>query len=154
MASPRRILVASDFSETSDRALDWAIELAARLDASISVIHAYEIPVIGFPDGGIIATADVAARIASAARAALDKVVEVHRGRGVAIDGVLREGVAWDEINAAAEEFDAYLIVIGTHGRRGLARALLGSVAENVIRTGRRPVVTIRGPHGTHGSSD
>jgi len=45
-----------------------------------------------------------------------------------------------------ADEIDADLIVIGTHGRRGLARALLGSVAENVVRTARRPILTIHGP--------
>jgi nucleotide-binding universal stress UspA family protein len=59
---------------------------------------------------------------------------------------VLREGVAWEEVNSVAKEIDANLIVIGTHGRRGLARALLGSVAENVIRTSTVPVLVIHGP--------
>jgi nucleotide-binding universal stress UspA family protein len=112
----------------------------------VTVMHAYEIPVVSFPDGGIIATADLAARIGEAARTALDAVVEQRQGRGVSIQGILREGVAWEEINAVADEMGADLIVIGTHGRRGLARALLGSVAENVIRTAHRPVLTIRGP--------
>jgi nucleotide-binding universal stress UspA family protein len=109
------------------------------------VIHAYEIPVIGFPDGALIATSDMAARIANAARAALDTAVEQREGRGVPIVGVLRQGAAWEEINAVADEISADLVVIGTHGRRGLARALLGSVAENVVRTSTRPVTTIRG---------
>ena len=61
------------------------------------------------------------------------------------VDGVLREGVPWEEINAVADAIDADLVVIGTHGRRGLTRALLGSVAENVVRTAHRPIVTIRG---------
>jgi nucleotide-binding universal stress UspA family protein len=151
MATFRRLLVATDFTETADRALDWAVELAARVNASVTVVHAYEIPVIGFPDGGIIATADVAVRIAEGARIALDNVVEQRQGRGVPIDSVLREGVAWEEINAAAEQIDAGLVVIGTHGRQGLARALLGSVAEKVIRTSHRPVVTIRGPQPESG---
>ena len=59
---------------------------------------------------------------------------------------ILRDGVAWEEVNAVAKEIDANLIVIGTHGRRGLARALLGSVAENVIRTSTIPVLVIHGP--------
>jgi nucleotide-binding universal stress UspA family protein len=146
MATLRRILVATDFTETSNRALDWAIELAAPLGASLTVMHAYEIPIVGFPDGALIATADIAARISDAARAALEGTVEQRRGRGVPLEAVLREGVAWEEINSVADEKDADLIVIGTHGRRGLARALLGSVAENVIRTARRPVTTIHGP--------
>jgi nucleotide-binding universal stress UspA family protein len=146
MASFRRILVATDFTETSGRALDWAIELAARLGASVTVVHAYEIPVLGFPDGALIATSDVAARISGGAQAALGNTVEEHRGRGVPIDGILREGAAWEEIEAVADSIDADLIVIGTHGRRGLTRALLGSVAEKVVRTSRRPVATIQGP--------
>ena len=56
------------------------------------------------------------------------------------MDGVLREGIAWEEINKVAEELQVDLVVIGTHGRKGLARALLGSVAEKVVRTSHRPV--------------
>jgi nucleotide-binding universal stress UspA family protein len=59
---------------------------------------------------------------------------------------LLREGNAADEIRTVADEMKADLIVIGTHGRRGIARALLGSTAENVIRTVKTPVLTIHGP--------
>jgi nucleotide-binding universal stress UspA family protein len=147
MAELRRILVPTDFTETSDRALDWALDLAARLGSSVvTVMHAYEIPILGFPDGALIATPEIASRISDAARAALDRTVAKSNHRGVPLDSVLRDGVAYEEINAVAEAMNADLIVIGTHGRRGLARALLGSVAENVIRTSTRPVVTIHGP--------
>lgn len=145
MATFRRILVPTDFSESSDRAIDWAIDLAARLGASVTVMHAYEIPIVGFPDGALIATAAVASRIADAAREGLDRTVAQHEARGVPVDSLLREGVAFEEINHVADEVDADIIVIGTHSRRGLARALLGSVAENVIRTSHRPVLTIQG---------
>jgi nucleotide-binding universal stress UspA family protein len=89
----------------------------------------------------------MAARISDASQHALKKTVDQRLGRGIPIDSLLREGVAWEEINAVADEIDADLVVIGTHGRRGLARALLGSVAEHVVRTGRRPIVTIRSNH-------
>jgi nucleotide-binding universal stress UspA family protein len=150
MTELRRILVPTDFTETSDRALDWAMGIAARVGASVTVMHSYEIPIIGFPDGAIVATPEIATRIADASRAALESTVEQRRGRGVPLDSVLREGVAWEEINAVADQMDADLVVIGTHGRRGLARALLGSVAENVIRTAHRPIVTIRGQNVSH----
>jgi nucleotide-binding universal stress UspA family protein len=150
MTELRRILVPTDFTETSDRALDWAMGIAARVGASVTVMHSYEIPIIGFPDGAIVATPEIASRIADASRAALESTVEQRRGRGVTLDSVLREGVAWEEINAVADAIDADLVVIGTHGRRGLARALLGSVAENVIRTAHRPIVTIRGQNVSH----
>jgi nucleotide-binding universal stress UspA family protein len=146
MAELRRFLVPTDFTETSDRALDWAIDLAARVGASVTVMHAYEIPVLGFPDGALIATPEIATRISDAARSALDRTLERWKGRGVPLDAVLRDGVPYEEVNTLAEAIKADLIIIGTHGRRGLARALLGSVAENVIRTATRPVVTIHGP--------
>jgi len=150
MTELRRILVPTDFTETSDRALDWAMGIAARVGANVTVMHSYEIPIVGFPDGAIVATPEIATRIADASRAALESTVEQRRGRGVPLDSVLREGVAWEEINAVADEIEADLVVIGTHGRRGLARALLGSVAENVIRTAHRPIVTIRGQNVSH----
>jgi len=148
MTELRRILIPTDFTETSDKAIEWALGLAAKLGAAVTVLHTYELPIIGFPDGAIVATPEIASHIADASRAALDAAVKRLAGRGIAIESVLREGVAWEEINAVAELIAADLIVIGTHGRKGLARALLGSVAENVIRTATRPVVSIRDTHG------
>lgn len=109
-------------------------------------MHSYDIPVVGFPDGALVPTAEIAKQITDAARSGLSALVDAKSARGVPVEGVLREGVAWEEINKLADEIGADLIVIGTHGRRGLARALLGSVAENVIRTSHKPVLTIHGP--------
>ena len=147
MLTLQRILVAVDFTETSDKAFDFALELAAKFDARVIAVHAFEIPVIGFPDGALVATADIAARIQEAARQGLDAAVSARQGRGgVKIEATLREGAAQEEIKAVAEDSHADLIVIGTHGRKGLARALLGSVAENVVRTVKTPVLMIHGP--------
>jgi nucleotide-binding universal stress UspA family protein len=77
-------------------------------------------------------------------------MVLAREGRGAALNKVLREDAPWRAVVTVADEIDADLIVIGTHGRRGLARALLGSVAENVIRVASRPVLTIHGPRGDH----
>jgi nucleotide-binding universal stress UspA family protein len=147
MLTLKHILVAVDFTETSDKAFDFALELAAKFDTTVTAVHAFEIPVIGFPDGALVATADIASRIQEAARQGLDAAVSARQGRnGVKIQAILREGAAQEEIRAVADEIHADLIVIGTHGRKGIARALLGSVAENVIRTVKIPVLTIHGP--------
>jgi nucleotide-binding universal stress UspA family protein len=151
MLTVARVLVPTDFTESSDRALEYAVALAERLDAKVWVMHAYEIPIIGFPDGALIATSDVAARIADASRQALERIVDRYAARGTTLQAVLREGVAYEEIKNVAELINADLIVIGTHGRRGLARALLGSVAENVIRTVTRPVLAIHHEVEEHG---
>jgi nucleotide-binding universal stress UspA family protein len=141
--SIKRILVATDFTDASDRALDYALELARKLDASIVLMHSYEIPVVGFPDGVLIATPNVAGQLRTAAQEGLRATVARHAAAGVRVDTVLREGAATREVNALAEELDADLIVLGTHGRKGIAHAILGSVAEQIVRTARRPVLTI-----------
>ncbi len=151
MLELRQILVPVDFTETSERALSYAVEVARKFEASITVLHAYQIPVYGFPDGAYITAADVAAQLSTAAQGRLDSIIESQKLAGVPIVSVLRDGVAWEEINAVAQEIKADLIIIGTHGRRGLARALLGSVAENVIRTAKIPVLVIHGPRDDHG---
>jgi nucleotide-binding universal stress UspA family protein len=146
MISIQSVLVPIDFTETSDKALDFAIDLAEKLSAKVTAMHAYEIPVLGFPDGALVATVDVATRIQEAAKKGLDAAVGARNAKGAKLASILREGNAWEEIKAVAEELHVDLIVIGTHGRRGIARALLGSVAENVIRTVKIPVLTIHGP--------
>jgi nucleotide-binding universal stress UspA family protein len=146
MISIQSILVPIDFTETSDKALDFALDLAEKLSAKVTVMHAYEIPVLGFPDGALVATVDVATRIQEAAKKGLDAAVALRTAKGAKLTSILREGNAWEEIKAVAEELHVDLIVIGTHARRGIARALLGSVAENVIRTVKLPVLTIHGP--------
>jgi len=148
----KHVAVAVDFTETSDKALAYGVELARTFGATITVVHAYQIPVYGFPEGAYITAADVAAQIATAAQGRLDALLDSQKSTNVPMLGELRNGVAWEEINAVAAEKKADLIVIGTHGRRGLARALLGSVAENVIRTATVPVLVIHGPreHESH----
>jgi len=142
----RRILVPVDFTETSDRALGYAIELARKFEATITVMHAYQIPVYGFPDAAYITASEIATQISNAAQTRLDAIIETNKTSGVQMNAILRDGVPWEEVNNVAAETHADLIIIGTHGRRGLARALLGSVAENVIRTSTVPVLVIHGP--------
>ena len=139
------ILAAHDFSETSQLALAYALDLAERLSARVTVVHAYRDSVYGFPEGFAL-TADVVGRIQEVAANALEGVVQRAQRPGVQVDGMLRQGSAWSEIAAAATETHAGLVVIGTHGRRGLAHALLGSVAEKVVRTAPCPVLTVRAP--------
>jgi nucleotide-binding universal stress UspA family protein len=143
MSTIQHILVATDFSELADTVVDQAIDLAKQLNANVTLVHSYEIPIYGFPDGVLVAPADVASRIGEAAATQLDTIARKHEGSGVKIATVLRMGAAWDEVNAVAEERKADVIVVGTHGRRGLARALLGSTAERILRTATRPVYVV-----------
>jgi nucleotide-binding universal stress UspA family protein len=152
MASPiQHLLVAHDFGETAEEALVYALDLAAQLKARVTIVHAYEVPVYGFPEG-IALTAEVLGRIEEVSAKALEGIVVRAQRPGVEVVGLLRQGPAWSEIAAAALDVKADLIVIGTHGRRGLAHALLGSVAEKVVRIAHCPVLTVRGSKGRHES--
>ena len=139
----KEILVPIDFTATSEHALDYAVDFAKTVGAKITVLHAYELPIYGFPDGALVASADVASRILSGAQAGLQAAIEKRKASGVELRAVLRDGPPSEEIAAVAKESKADLVILGTHGRSGLRRAIMGSVAEEVIRACECPVLTI-----------
>lgn len=141
---PAKILAATDFSPASEHALDYAVALAKKLNLELIVVHTYELPIIGLPEGALLATAEIANQIITSAQRSLDESVDRRRDSHPLIRGMLRNGDVRDEILSAAKQEGADLIVMGTHGRRGLARALLGSVTEAIVRTAECPVLTVR----------
>ena len=139
-----RILCAVDFSPTSDRAAVYAVGLASTLGASVRFQHVWEMPALyPLPEGALMFSADVIGAIEQESKKRMEACVGQHQSAGVAVDGRVVEGFAPEQIVKAANELDADLVVIGTHGRRGLAHALLGSVAERVVRTSLVPVLTV-----------
>jgi nucleotide-binding universal stress UspA family protein len=141
----RHILVPHDFSETAEYALSYALALADKFAARITVVHAYEVPAYGYPDA-LVASLEFTAEIERTLSKSLEEVKARASSGKVPVEAFLRRGTAWSEITAAATESKADLIVMGTHGRRGVARALLGSVAEKVVRTATCPVLTVHLP--------
>jgi nucleotide-binding universal stress UspA family protein len=143
MSTFKHILVPLDWGEPSRRALELAIELVQTFGAELSVVHVYEIPAYAY--GGMPpVAADLVTPIERAARKELDQEIAAIRRRVPDAHAVLRSGGAWREILAAIEETHADLVVMGTHGRRGVPRFLLGSVAEKVVRMSPIPVLTVR----------
>jgi nucleotide-binding universal stress UspA family protein len=141
---PSNILVPIDFSPHSEQALDYATDLAAKLDATVHVLNVIPIPALGVPELGVALTSNVIDQIMADNQAALDKLCAARKGKAKLGEPLLRTGDARDIILHVAEELRADLIVMATHGRRGVARALLGSVAEMVVRTSPVPVLTVR----------
>lgn len=143
MSLPKTILVPTDFGASSDHAIAYAADLATALGSEIVIMHAWEIPILGFPDGAFIASAELATRVLEAAQHGLNEAMKLVEGKGVARRGILKQGPTWQMIVETSKEIGAGMIVMGTHGRHGLPRALLGSVAEKVVRTAHTPVLTV-----------
>jgi nucleotide-binding universal stress UspA family protein len=143
----RKILVPVDFSEQSERALQTAILLARSYEATVSIVHVYEPLAVAVPEGYVLFSETQLQRMFDEFLTALSKLQQSTRGAGVQqVDSKLLHGFAASEIQAFAEQGSYDLIVMGTHGRRGLSHALLGSVAERVLRTAPCPVLIVRAP--------
>ena len=145
MNPPANILVPTDFSPQAEQALDYACELAAKLGATVNLVSVVGIPALGVPELGAAMTASVIDDMVRDNQKGLEALADARRGKAKIGQVLLRTGDARDVIPGVAEEIGADLIVMGTHGRRGLSRALLGSVAEYVVRISRVPVLTVRG---------
>ena len=133
------ILVPTDFSEASDRATTMAVELARTFAAQITLLHVWSVPNTGYAEG-LSWPLD---GMESAARNALDEARVSLVKRHAATDAMLRVGAEWRQILDVVKERGIDLVVMGTHGRRGLPRFFLGSVAERVVRFSPVPVLTI-----------
>jgi nucleotide-binding universal stress UspA family protein len=142
------ILIATDFTESARCALDLAVEMSRKFEADLTLVHCWEAPSYAY-GGGLYVPVDLITPIERAANRALEEALTELRKRIPGAKSVLRSGAAWEEILLAAAAIQADLIVVGTHGRRGLNRALLGSVAEKVVRMASMPVLTVHGPPET-----
>lgn len=139
---PRRILYATDFSSASLPALRQALALAKLSGAQLIVLHVVS------PNLPFVVDAEsrrrILARMKRTAQAHLEEVLAVVAKAGVAAKGVLRVGDPRGEILSVASAQRADLVVIGTHGRTGVKRALMGSVAMSVVSTCPTPVLSVR----------
>ena len=142
------VLLPTDGSRTAEQAADHGIELARRWDANVHalfVIDVAELLELGYVgdrsdfEATIEPLEDEAKRAVGAVRERADE-------RGVQAIAVVRQGDPVEMILEYVDEADVDLIVMGTHGRRGLARHLLGSVTERVLRRATVPVLTVGGP--------
>ncbi|OAJ53511.1 universal stress protein [Paraburkholderia ginsengiterrae] len=144
----KRILVAVDGSETSSRALTAAVELARESDARLQPLYVVDMPLMSYDvpgydpsyvrdalvEDGRHVLADAAARMASRDVTGSPRMVETDLMSG---DDIARS------IQLAARKFGADVVVMGTHGRRGVRRLVLGSVAEHFLRIATCPILLI-----------
>lgn len=148
MVRLKRILIATDFSETSDAALAYARQLAHAFGSTLHVLHVAG-DVLAAAVGTEMYAADFVAMqrdVDEAARKQLDAIVTDEDRHTLAAQAIVRTSNSpAQEIVAYAHDAQIDLIVLGTHGRAGMAHLFLGSVAEHVVRTAACPVLTVRG---------
>jgi nucleotide-binding universal stress UspA family protein len=138
MSTFKHVLVATDFGKPAERALDLAATFAVAFGAKLTVVFVFSVPAA--PASEKLDT------LREEGQRMLEASAKNLRARLPAVACVMRAGAPWEEILVEAKENHADLIVMGTHGRRGLPRGLLGSVAERVVRMARVPVLTVAAP--------
>jgi nucleotide-binding universal stress UspA family protein len=132
MSLPKIIVVATDFSAHAQAAQADAIALAKALNAHLVLVHVWQVP-LAAPEGAWVLIDDVCTQLEAAERAKQHEALEQVRAELPSAEGLFVVGDPRAGILAAARDKHADLIVLGTHGRRGLSRVLLGSVAEWVV---------------------
>lgn len=142
-----RIVVATDFSSCSEEAWSLARRVAATSRGELVLTHVLsEAPLYREGPFSMGSVREVYRQAREWATSSLEDWVGKARGEGLAARAALRTGVPYEEIVALARDERADLIVIGTHGRSGLDRALLGSVTDRVVRLAPCPVLMVREP--------
>lgn len=139
MASFQHILVPVDFGAAAQHALDTAIDLAAKFDSRITLLHAFMIPVAGY-DQSLVWPFEEHER---EAKKALDVLVHATRPRWSKVEGLLMGGCPWELVIEYAKTGRVTLVCMGTHNRSGIGRILLGSNADKVVRLSPVPVLTV-----------
>lgn len=140
--SLERILVPVDFGPASLAALEYAVELAQKFGSKVTIVHTYSIPVTEYGDMIPWPIAEMERQ----AKAALDELLAKTRARYANVEGEVLFGETARQILDVIDAKKCGLVVMGTHGRRGLTRVLLGSVAERIVRTSPVPVLTVSAP--------
>jgi len=143
MNLPKNILVPTDFSPGAGDALEYAVTLASKLDAKVHLLNVVSLQTLGAAMG-VPVTSSVVESIFDGNQKELDRLIASHAGRCQFAPAVMDTGDARAQIEHQAAKLHADLIVMGTHGRRGFQRLLIGSVAEAIARVAPCPVLLVR----------
>jgi nucleotide-binding universal stress UspA family protein len=146
MTPKRPVLLATDFSAASERALDAAIEQARDRGAELVIAHVYPPPAKSAIDDVFVPglSAEIEAATCDQAMRRLEPLLEKARRAGASARALALEGRPARLVVESAGDLNAALVVIGTHARRGVRRVLLGSVAAEIVAGSPCPVLTVR----------
>jgi len=141
----RKILVPTDFSESALKALHYAISFAAEFDAELLILHVVEPVAVGYgSDLFPVPMAEVFEEMSTHARTEIAKLAALAHEKGVKARDLVIQGRPSSEVLRVAGEEEIDLIVLGTHGKGLLDKAIFGSTTERVVRRAPCPVLTCR----------
>ena len=144
----RTILVPTDFSQCALGATEYAAFLARKLNAKLRLFHAmYPYTNYVFVDRAGVRLSGLAEAVEETARQEMDALKQMEFLRGLRVETEILPGPAVDEICAAATQSDVDVIVTSTHGHTGFQHAIIGSVAEQIVRYAERPVLVVPSRH-------
>lgn len=151
MQTPKKILVAVDFSKPSEAALEYALGLGRPFDSTVEVLHVWEPPPYMGPDVLVLGGSDMRLSITDYTRRIagqdMERLLDGLLRRGIlGVKGRIERGHPADVICDFARTHGFDLVVLGTHGRTGISRLMAGSVAEKVLRSCPCPVLVVRAP--------
>ena len=139
------LLCPTDFSAPAAQAINFAIDLAGKLGAAVDIVHVYQPLVYAMTtDVGPLINPEFEQSIRARLNEELRETIRRNSGHGVEIHGQLLEGQVAPSLVRYADSTNPQLIVLSTHGRSGLGRLVLGSIAERVVRSANQPVCTVR----------
>lgn len=136
-----RILVPTDGSAATESAIDHAVGLARQYHATLHAVYVVDVGAYSSLEAGADVVAD---ELRSEGEAAVEAIAARAADVGVDVETAIETGIVHRAIVDYVADNDIDLVVMGTHGRTGVGRFLLGSVAENVVRTAEAPVLTVR----------
>jgi nucleotide-binding universal stress UspA family protein len=142
----KNILCPIDYSVYSEMALKYAIEFAEKYQAKLYLMHVLDIRVYDINEPDLYNVNIVDSETIDKLRERLLRCVSEDTKGRISVEAIIIQGVPFAEIIKASRDYKIDLIVIGTHGRTGLSHAIMGSVAEKVVRKAPCPVLTIRHP--------
>lgn len=141
----KHILVPTDFSNHADDALDYAIELAQRLQARLTLLHIIDTAPLGVVEGAAMLPPAYWQELETGIEQSMEASLKRLDDAGLPGETTIVHGVPFQSIIDTAQDKGVDLIIMGTHGRTGLTHALMGSVAEKVVRLAPCPVLVTRG---------
>lgn len=146
MITLKKILFPTDFSEYADNALPYALELARKFEARVTLVHVLSPPTYAVsPEFAVDLTA-IQNNMQQTAEKKMGELAARFTEGGVQVESVIQIGSAFAEIIGTARAHDVDLIVMATHGYGAVRHLLLGSTAEKVVRKAPCPVLTVRHP--------